>query len=194
MTQRKANASVKALRKLLSNNSIDSVPTVEMQAHLNELAGDNDRLQAVVCGTIVDDTLAKLIQTLMYNGPGILFDINQALSTFSSKIHLAYSLGLIDHDVRRNADYIREIRNVFAHRLRPTYFRTPEVAAVCKLLKIGKFDADKTKNYRTSMRSRFIAAAVYTAQQIATRGKAEMQNLRERLENDEPPLPPASLP
>jgi hypothetical protein len=188
----KANASLKALRALTrNNNSIDSIPARQMPKHLKELSGRNDRLQAVVCATIVDSALVTLIETVMYKGPGTLFDINQPLSTFSSKIDLAYSLGLIDNDVRRNADYIREIRNVFAHRLLPIKFRTREVAAVCKLLKLGELEGKE--EYKTNMRARFLAASIRTAHVISARGKAETLDLRQRLERNEPPLMPASL-
>ena len=104
------NASIKALRELLRNQA---VPLTEMGRHFKEITGTNDRLIAVVCGSIVEAALKGLLERGMPNGPGKLFDVSQPLSTFSAKIGLAYSLGLITNDVRRNADYIREILEMY---------------------------------------------------------------------------------
>src|ERR1039458_1249722 len=101
----------------------------------------------------------------MPNGAGTLFDPKGALSTFSAKIELAYALELIDKDVRRNADYIREIRNIFAHRIGPTYFRIPEISAVCRLLALG--DSEWRPRVKTNMRLRYHYACRATDLAIA---------------------------
>jgi DNA-binding MltR family transcriptional regulator len=185
------NASVKALRALLRGDPFPP-DAADLPQHLKEISGTNDRLLAIVCGTMVDLALAQLLRSVMYKGEGKLFDVNQPLSTFSSKIALAYSLGLIDDDVRRNADYIREIRNVFAHRLAPTNFRTREVAGVCKLLKLGELEGKK--NTKTNMRTRYVAAATRTGKVISARATKGIRDIKDRLQRGDPPLPPASLP
>lgn len=183
------NASIRALRKLVRDARF---PVGEdLQRHVKELSGRNDRLLAVVCGSMIDLALTGLLRSVMYNGEGKLFDVNQPLSTFSAKIALAYSLDLIDNDIRRNADYIREVRNVFAHRLTPTYFRTPEVSAVCRLLVIG--DLERKKSVAGNMRKRYVAAAIRTGKAISARTMQSYADLKERLESDDLPLPPASF-
>ena len=41
---------------------------------------------------------------------------------------------MIDNNARRNALYIKEIRNAFSHTIRNLRFSVPEVANVCALL------------------------------------------------------------
>ncbi len=159
-----ANTSIKALRALMRNPII---PREDMIKHIRELTGRNDRLIAVVGASAVEGSLRGLLKKQMPNGPGKLFDPRFPLSTFSATIDVAYALGLIDPVVRRNANYIREIRNVFAHRIAPTSFRTKEVAAVCRLLALGRWE--HRKNTRTNMRTRFLYAAIRTGSSIAVR-------------------------
>src|SRR5262249_47141854 len=65
-----------------------------------------------------------------------LFTGNGALASFSSRIQVASALGLLTREQRANLDYIREIRNAFAHATKPIRFATPEIKAVCALLVI----------------------------------------------------------
>jgi len=149
------NASIRALHDLLANTRI---PDKALGKHILELTGRNDRLVAVVCGALVERNLQGLLESVMPNGPGSLFEPLLPLGSFSAKIKLAYSLNLINADIRRNADYIREIRNTFAHRIAPTSFRTKEVAAVCRLLFVGKEGNRIPKN----MRGRYSLVAMET--------------------------------
>jgi mannitol operon repressor len=156
------NASIKALRAIARNTTI--IPHTDLQKFIRSLTGRNDRLIGVVCGAMVENALSHLLTSAMPNGPGTLLDINGPISTFSAKISLAWSLGLINGDIRRNCDYIREVRNVFAHRVAVTSFRTKEVAAVCRLLKIIEnplVNATK-KNQQKPQRSYFFVASLLT--------------------------------
>jgi hypothetical protein len=161
------NASIKALRALLRNPAI---PPEAIAQHLRELTGRNDRLIAVIGGSAVEAALERLLRSVMPNDPQTLLDPKGALSTFSAKIELAYALGLTSNDVRRNADYIRDIRNVFAHRVAPTSFKTKEVAAVCRLLVLGK--AERRDGAKSDMRRRYLLACIATASSAAVRSFA----------------------
>jgi hypothetical protein len=59
------------------------------------------------------------------------------LSSFYSKIHLAFALGTIDEKNRDNLDIIRAIRNVFAHTPKTVSFSTPLIAKECRKLKLS---------------------------------------------------------
>jgi hypothetical protein len=128
---RKTNASVKALRAFAREKTI---PKKHVERHFRQILGTNDRLVAIVMASALEHTLETLLEASMPKGSDGLFEVNQPLQAFSSKIRLAYSLGLIGADIRQNLDYIREIRNAFAHHIGPITFATPEVKAVCKLL------------------------------------------------------------
>jgi DNA-binding MltR family transcriptional regulator len=73
-----------------------------------------------------DDLIARLIDS---NGP---------LSSFSSKILIAYALGVISKDTRGDLDILRNVRNEFAHSPRPIDFYTPEISDRIENLKCIK--------------------------------------------------------
>jgi DNA-binding MltR family transcriptional regulator len=165
------NESVKKLRALLRHS--DDMTEEENRHHIKQLAGKNDRLVAIVGGSIVEDTLQYLFEKKMPNkdAAAALFGPRGALASFSSKINTAYAFGFIDRDVQRNCDYIREIRNVFAHRIAPTSFTTPEVRDVCRLL----VTMLKTKPAR-SMRQHYMNAVFATSLAIQLRTPARLSS------------------
>jgi hypothetical protein len=181
------NSSVKKLRKLMREGFPENTP-----AHVKEISSNNDRLVAILGGTMIELALTDVLRSVMFRGDNKLFDPHQPLSTLSSKIQLAFSLGLIDDDIHRNCEYIREVRNVFSHRLAPTSFRTPEVSAVCKLLKMGEIEGKK--NNKRNMRARYMQAAMRCGRQIAMRATSGRKNVIDGLKRGETPFPPASLP
>lgn len=61
-----------------------------------------------------------------------IFGVNGIAGTFSNKIALAFALGLIDKETRREIGLIRELRNACAHARLSISFATPEVQAVVK--------------------------------------------------------------
>lgn len=117
-----SNAATKALNRLLKGQIINAS---EMDQHFKELVGTNDRLVAVVCGSLVERALQGLLEAIMPNGPGTLFEPNPALSTFSAKINVAYSLNLISSDIKKTriifakfvtSSLIESHQQVFEHR------------------------------------------------------------------------------
>ena len=152
-----ANPTIKALRGLLRRG----LNADEFAKHLKEFSGKNDRLIAVVGGAHIESALRGLIMGTLRQGEKTqeLFIGHGELARLSSRIKFAYAMKLIDNDLRRNLDYIREIRNVFAHRVAPTRFTTPEVAAACKLLNLGDYENSRTKR---SMRLRYLGAVMHS--------------------------------
>jgi len=157
-----SNATIKKLHALMRDPVI---PHADFDRHVREITGNNHRLIGIVCAGIVETNLAGLLKTFLRNGSGALFDPNSPLGTFSAKIEMAYRLGLIDSDIRRNADYIREIRNLFAHKIAPIGFKTPEVTAVCSLLVVHFPGFPKIK----SARERYWRAALQSGRAIQRR-------------------------
>lgn len=111
----------------------------DMEPHVSELVGDSDRAIAIVGGAIVESALKGALLERMPNLSKKLhddiFDSRGALSTFSSKINIAAALEIISLATKRNANYIRAIRNIFAHSVQPISFGTPKIRAMCELLK-----------------------------------------------------------
>lgn len=84
---------------------------------LEELAGD-PRLMIIIAGARLDNLLKRLLQSKMLHqggGKDELFGHDRPLGTFSSRILLAYRLGLIDRDYESFLQTLRKLRNDAAH-------------------------------------------------------------------------------
>ena len=88
---------------------------------LTVLAAESDRGLVLAGAAFIDNSLEKLLRSYLVPSPEIdkLFSSNGSLATFSNRITMAYSLGLIDSAVKRDIDLIRKIRNDFAHTEQP---------------------------------------------------------------------------
>lgn len=84
-----------------------------------DLAG-SDRSCAVLAAAVLDDRLARLLEANLVpagrKGEDKLLGRGGAIESFSSRIELAYRMGLLSENVRKSLDWIREIRNEAAHR------------------------------------------------------------------------------
>jgi hypothetical protein len=65
-----------------------------------------------------------------------LFDYQRQgpLCDLSARIKVAYALGVFGPQTRDDLEYIRTIRNAFAHSMTPLRFEAKEVADICALL------------------------------------------------------------
>jgi len=83
------------------------------------LGKESERGSAIICVTLMEDSLYRLIKAKLAPSPerkDELFDSGYApLGSFSSKIDLAYRIGLISLEQKSSFHLIRKIRNEFAH-------------------------------------------------------------------------------
>ena len=82
-----------------------------------ELEGD-ERLMIIIATSRLEDLLKRLLQKAMLHqggGQDSLFSPDRPLGTFSSRILLAYRLGLIDRDYESFLQTLRKLRNDAAH-------------------------------------------------------------------------------
>jgi hypothetical protein len=90
---------------------------------VNEIIGTSDRTACIITAAMLERHLeAAIIIRLQRKNKdtiNLLLQRDGALSTFFSKIHLGYAMGLYDDIVRKDLDIIRGIRNVFAHSAMP---------------------------------------------------------------------------
>ncbi|MBL28065.1 MAG: hypothetical protein CMM50_11025 [Rhodospirillaceae bacterium] len=120
-----------------------------MDTVFNAVVNQSDRGAALVIASMLDDTirmaLAAKFRPLNSDDYGDLFDPDRPLGTFSARINLAYALRLCDKREKRNLHTIREVRNAFAHTMRPITFKTVEVERLCSFLepKEGSSDAKR---------------------------------------------------
>ena len=86
-----------------------------------DIVEESDRGCVLVGAAILENRLEELFRQIFEKRKvpkklqASLFDSNGPLSTFSAKIKLAYSFGLIGAPLYEDLDNIRRIRNEFAH-------------------------------------------------------------------------------
>ena len=80
---------------------------------------ESDRGLVVGCAALLDDFLNTVIMSYLVDNAStkvLLEGGNAPLGSFSAKIDMAHSLGLISDDSHAEAHNIRKIRNHFAHK------------------------------------------------------------------------------
>jgi hypothetical protein len=121
---------------LASSPGFGDLPAMELEFYT---AGDRAAviLQASNVENILQGVIEKKMrQPLSRDLRERLFEGNGPLSSFASKINVAYALRLFGDVFRHDLDLIRELRNGFAHARHPMTLSTLQVAAVCKNLKL----------------------------------------------------------
>jgi DNA-binding MltR family transcriptional regulator len=90
-----------------------------------DLSNESDRGAIILAATSVEDTLERAILGRMpvlfqdETARKRVFENEGIVGTFSKKLEIAYALGLIDAETRKQIDLIREIRNCCAHARKP---------------------------------------------------------------------------
>jgi DNA-binding MltR family transcriptional regulator len=90
----------------------------KVQSFRKALTSESDRGCVLLAAAYLDKSLSDLLYVSLVENKNIekdLFDGTAPLATFSSRIKLAYYLGLISQACRRDLDTIRRIRNDFGH-------------------------------------------------------------------------------
>jgi DNA-binding MltR family transcriptional regulator len=107
----------------ISNPEGNPNPELELIASrikpfFTQLERESDRACVILAAANLDDQLYNLIKAKLVPYAGAeddLLDGDRPLSTFSSRITMAYRLGLIDSAFCRHLNLIRKIRNEYAH-------------------------------------------------------------------------------
>jgi len=87
---------------------------------MGSLARESERAAVILAAARIDVDLEALLKHVLHphpSGVDSLFDTDRGLGTFSSKIAVAYRLGLISPDFEHALQMLRKIRNDFAHDL-----------------------------------------------------------------------------
>ena len=96
------------IERLIMTKHIDEV--------IDALLKESDRAGAILCAVTLDETLKELLgSALISNYPKDIFKNHGPLATFSARINMAYSMGLISQNEYRELHLIRKVRNEFAH-------------------------------------------------------------------------------
>jgi mannitol operon repressor len=146
---------------------------------LNELNKETERGAALVVGAVFDDILFGIIKSYLLQNKGtesLLESYNAPFGTFSSKIAACFGLGLITEPEYKELEFIRKIRNEFAHKV-SINFDDRKIIGYCSSLKYGirKVDKTATARYQFSTASAALAAQLVTrASKIADKRLKQM--------------------
>lgn len=117
------------LRKLIDHDLFE-IPPVE---HLQTLRGESDRASIILLAGMIESYLVARLRdkmpTLNSDETTRVFGFNGPIGTFSGRIWVAQALGIINRQIRRQLDIIREMRNVAAHAHPNVTFTTPQIKA-----------------------------------------------------------------
>jgi hypothetical protein len=175
------------------------IDLAKLQPIIDTIQNESDRACAVLGVATVDVFLEGLLQAAMIaDAPAELFKSNGSCATLSSKIDLAFALGLIPSDDRRDLHLLRKIRNDFAHAVdHELSFVHPRVADRVKELAIPKLfaeqpilaDQNDTNRFRFEIAVAFLAYTIGDFRRRAIKRPAIPISLRsDRSENDTEPV------
>ena len=119
----------------------------------------SDKASAMNVAGYATDFLRQLLETKMIkdDAVGELFDGYAPLATFFARIRVAFALGLIDAQTEKDLDYIRKIRNVFAHSKEPISFDESPVRELRQQLSTAKEHEDQDRGSRWKYMSAAVA-------------------------------------
>lgn len=102
----------------LRDKANELLPILTMMSRDEMLNSEGQRAAIIMGSSRVDDSLRNLLTSQLIESTGSsdnLFDPDRPLGSFSSRISLAYRMGLIDKSLESALQIVRKIRNNFAH-------------------------------------------------------------------------------
>src|SRR5690606_6959786 len=112
--------------------------TFEYITFRRELTKESDRGCALLAAAHLDFMLEKLLRKKLLGTKKhfeTLFGFTGPLGTFSSRIMLCYSIGLISPDTLHDIQIVRKIRNEFGHSPSIIDFENPKIKEQCDKMK-----------------------------------------------------------
>lgn len=94
---------------------------------------ESDRGFVLIAAATLDEVLRLMLRHYFIDNPheknflDKLFENEAPLSTFSSRIRLAYALGFIGDDLYHDLQIVRDIRNKFAHSIKALQLDTDSI-------------------------------------------------------------------
>lgn len=157
----------------------------KFQEMLAETKREGDRACALILTANLDNRLREVLVAHFIQMSSALqkslFEGTGALSSFSSRIRVTYSCGLLSEDEFHDLNIIRKVRNCFAHEEHGWSFATSEICALCSSLKMPTFIQSEypelASNLETS-RSTFQIAAASLTLLLMSRAKEAIGNKR----------------
>lgn len=106
---------------------------------LDKTRGETDRGRALVAASVIEEMLEEVLKAFLLENSATkkLFESGNApLSTFSAKCSMSRALGLISAEEYRDIEFVRKIRNAFAHSIL-TSFEDNQIVSWAMAMKVG---------------------------------------------------------
>lgn len=136
---------------------------------------ESDRGCAVVVGSFVEAGVHLACAARMVDDADLLdraFHATGApLGTFAAKIRMGASLGMYGPKTAEKLNLIKDIRNAFAHALRPLDFRNPTIVQACNVLDSTQLPAPMSGH--APARVRYTAFCWWIFNKLYEKAKAE---------------------
>ncbi|SEO20407.1 Mannitol repressor [Flavobacterium sp. CF108] len=131
--------------------------TLDWVVFRSELTKESARGCALLAASHIDFLLEEAMRSKLVGTNKqlqALFDFNGPLGTFSSRILLSYSIGLISKSYVHDLQIIRKIRNEFGHSPSIIDFENPKICALCNNLKL-------TVDLKRDNKAKFITSVAF---------------------------------
>lgn len=105
----------------------------------NQLTVETARGSALFAGSYLESILEKVLRGKLIGSEkhlNELLSFNGAIGSFSNKINVSYSIGLISKDILNDLNIIRKIRNEFGHSANIIDFEDAKISGLCNSLKL----------------------------------------------------------
>src|SRR5690554_5636874 len=144
---------------------------------------ESDRGCSLILSANLDNRLRDLLESYFVAQSSeklnSIFQGNGCLSTFSSRITIAFSVGLLGDDERHDLDIIRAIRNDFAHNESCINFLNSQVSDRCNSFRLYQnmiADRQDIDCSRQSSRNKFQLVSVSLCLILEDRTRGAAQN------------------
>lgn len=147
---------------------------------LNRLTGTlrdhDDRGLILSLAAFAEEALGRLIEAFMLPvqaSKDLLAGFNAPLGTFSSRIKASYALGLINEEQFKDLEYLRKIRNEFAHAWEHVSLSQEKLASMVRNMSFSYLDDDFPETSADKVRTSITALLTdlsSMAQQIHAKG------------------------
>jgi hypothetical protein len=158
-------------------------------AFQESLSAESDRGCALMAAAYLDSELQRLLCKYLVNDEPTqkeIFGNSRPLGSFSSKIDLAYLVGLLGPNAHRDLHLIRRVRNEFGHVPTAIDFDNPSLASRCNELyhdASGKKVSPRAKFIRVSLGVLgVIHASLYSITGLEEAKDVSMETAKEYME------------
>jgi DNA-binding MltR family transcriptional regulator len=120
------------------NSDPETFSRENVNKYYKELQGESQRATAIIGPAILDNLLGIYLEKFFIDNPKnvkeLLYNAQSPLGSFSSRILATYCLGLIGSREYNELNFIRKIRNKFAHDLETLSFDNQTIKNYCENL------------------------------------------------------------